>query len=679
MAVENRLSFQGIKTNSVFDRTNLVTIKNMARPYEDNLEEWSGSSSLEFQQLVDRIIAARLAGLPVIWSMGAHVIKNGLSRYIIELVRHGFLTHVSGNGATSIHDFELAFLGETSEDVARSIEDGSFGMWEETGSYMNEAVQQGVQLGLGYGASLYKYLSDYPEKFPYYDDCVFVQCQKYGVPYTCHISIGTDIIHQHPTVEFAALGAASGEDFRLMSRSVEGMQAGGVFLNFGSAISGPEIFLKCLALARNRGLPMSGITAANFDIVSVPAGGKLQDTDPSYHYRPRRVFIDRLNEIGGMGCLFPGLHQQTIPALFHALLLKKEKQGVEFPEISTIPNTPIAGDNQVTMFPVSMRNSRLHVEALSELGYGKESASTPGMGSLNGPEFDDFIKRLWTARNNDCRVLVSVGSNMVGSGVNRYLADLIKRGYITHLAVTGAACSQDIELAVCGRAEELEEGYLQAGKLGMWKEAGDILHRALSEGLAEGKGYGQSLIAYAGKHPQSFPYIEESLLGACARYGIPYTCHITIGTDDIQLHPDSNFAEQAKASGYDFQSYCHSVANLEGGVFINFGSAVTGPEVFLKALSISRNLQHQVHHITTANFDIVKLGDYSKKVGYEDWDYYYRPRKNIIHRPTSLGGKGFHWEGLHSDTVPAVWKALASMEKQAEGMRCNHIKESETQ
>ncbi|NOU96094.1 hypothetical protein GC093_23130 [Paenibacillus sp. LMG 31456] len=673
MTVDNRLSFQGIKTNSVFDRTNLVTIKNMARPYEDTLEQWSGSSSLEFQQLVDRIIAARLAGLPVIWSMGAHVIKNGLSRYIIELVRHGFLTHVSGNGATSIHDFELAFLGETSEDVARSIEDGSFGMWEETGRYMNEAVQQGAKLGMGYGASLYTYLSAHPQQFPYYDDCVFVQCQKYGVPYTCHISIGTDIIHQHPIVDFAALGAASGEDFRLMSRSVEGMQGGGVFLNFGSAISGPEIFLKCLALARNKGLPMSEIMAANFDIVSVPAGAKPRDTDPAYHYRPRRVFIDRLNEIGGKGYLFPGLHQQTIPALFHALLLRKEEMGVEFPEISTmsLKNAQIDGKRQVTLYPVSTRNNKLDVEALSELEQDEESQST--LGSLNGPEFDDFIKRLWTARKNGCRVLVSIGSNMIGSGANRYLIDLIKRGYITHLALTGAACSQDIELAVCGRAEELEEGYLQAGKLGMWKEAGDIIHQALTDGLAEGLGYGESLMAYASKYPQSFPYFEESLLGACARYGIPYTCHITIGTDDIQLHPNSNFAEQAKASGYDFQSYCHSVASLEGGVFINFGSAVTGPEVFLKALSISRNLLHQVHHITTANFDIVKLGDYSKKVGYEDWDYYYRPRKNIIHRPTSLGGKGFHWEGLHADTVPAVWKALASVEKDAGDTNSKHL------
>ncbi|MDF2716467.1 MAG: hypothetical protein K0R28_3392 [Paenibacillus sp.] len=254
MTDTKRLSFAGIRTNSVHERTNLVTIQNMARPYEPDPQggQWRGASSEPFARLIEAIMSARLAGKPVVWSMGAHVIKNGMSRYVIELVRHGFLTHVSGNGATSIHDFELAFLGETSEDVARSIEDGSFGMWEETGRFMNEAIQQGAALGLGYGPSLYRYLSANPERFPHYDDCVFVQCQRYGVPYTCHISIGTDIIHQHPIVDFHALGAASGEDFRTMCGSVAAMSEGGVFLNFGSAISGPEIFLRGLSARADR-------------------------------------------------------------------------------------------------------------------------------------------------------------------------------------------------------------------------------------------------------------------------------------------------------------------------------------------------------------------------------------------------------------------------------------------
>ncbi|SFL21715.1 Deoxyhypusine synthase [Paenibacillus sp. 1_12] len=664
MTHTKRLSFDGIQTNSVYSRTNLVTIANMARPYEEQAVAFAAAEAPQFQELIEHILAIRQAGKPVIWSMGAHVIKNGLSRYIIELVRHGFVTHVSGNGATSIHDFELAFLGETSEDVARSIEDGSFGMWEETGRYMNEAIQQGAEQGLGYGSSLYQYVSTNPEKFPYYEDCVFVQCQKYGVPYTCHISIGTDIIHQHPIVDFAALGKASGEDFDRMCESIAEMSDGGVCLNFGSAISGPEIFLKGLSLARNHGLPMRDIIAANFDIVPVVADGMPKSTDPEYHYRPRRVFVDRLNELGGTGYLFHGLHQQTIPTLFHSLLRRKQELGIEFPPADpaiSVRQGSTKG-NETVLYPIHTRISRLHVKDLSDplVSLASESFSNQSdtQQAWQPPHFDEFMQRLLLARKHNCHILVSIGGNMIGSGVNRYLIDLIRRGFITHIAVNGAACFQDVELALCGQAEEREDGYLHEGKLGMWQEAGDLIHQALEEGHAAKRGYGESLMDYTHKHLHRLPYLEESLLGACAKYDIPYTCHITIGTDDIQLHPKSDLSIQAGASGYDFQSYCHTVAHLEGGVFMNFGSSVTGPEVFLKALSIARNLQYPVNQITTANFDIIRLGDYSTKVGYADWEYYYRPRKNIVHRPTSLGGKGFHFEGLHQETVPAIWKAV---------------------
>ncbi|WP_193556250.1 hypothetical protein [Paenibacillus ginsengarvi] len=667
-----RLSFAGIQTNSVYERTNLVTIRNMARPYEGEPEHWRGADSPAFAELVESIMTARLAGKPVVWSMGAHVIKNGMSRYVIEMVRHGFLTHVSGNGATSIHDFELAFLGETSEDVARSIEDGSFGMWEETGKFMNEAIQQGAALGLGYGACLYRYLSANPDKFPHYDDCVFVQCQKYGVPYTCHISIGTDIIHQHPIVDFEALGAATGEDFRSMCRSVAAMRDGGVFLNFGSAISGPELFLRALALARNRGLPMKDIVAANFDIVPTQAAFTPPITDPDYHYRPRRVLVDRLEEIGGKPHLFHGLHQHTIPALFHALLKRKQQLGAQFP-VEAAAGDAASGNASRTpllpakLYPVGSRRSRLYsaeppasVSGSGEGAYrvAMEPGQTEEGAGWSAPQFDEFIGRVREAKERGSRILVSLGSHVIGSGAHRYLIEAIRGGYVSHLAVTGATAFQDVELAAFGHTEAVEEGTLAEGKLAMWQETGELVHRALAEGYADDLGYGESLAAYVRRRPEHFPHIGDSLLGACIRTGIPYTCHITIGTDDIQLLPLSDFAVQGSASGFDFQSYCHTVAHLEGGVFMNFGSTVTGPEVFLKALSISRNLQHPVHRITTANFDIVRLGDYHKKVGYEDWDYYYRPRKNIVHRPTSLGGKGYHFEGLHEETIPAIWRAL---------------------
>lgn len=582
---------------------------------------------------------------------------------------------------------------------------------------MNEAISEGAKLGLGYGPSLYRYLSAHPERFPYYDDCVFVQCQRYGVPYTCHISIGTDIIHQHPAVVFKDLGAASGRDFRQMCHSIAGMNDGGVFLNFGSAISGPEIFLKGLALARNRGLEMKGITAANFDIVPASADIRPENAKPEYHYRPRRVFIDRLSEIGGQGLMFRGLHQMTIPALFHKLLARKAELGAEFPPVpESAQNNVGASQAGTKQYPVGTRNSRLHAETLSGparsgtmLQYGgaagaegvksvptetaasntdnadgcavQRQSHSPGAegraadvetgaalerarGASWHPEpFGDFVKRLEAAKTQGARVLVSLGSDVVGSGVNRYLIDLVRRGYISHIAITGAGCLHDVELAAFGQAEELEAGYLREGKLAMWAEPAQMIHQALAAGSSGQTGYGERLMHYIRTHQQLFPYLQESLLGACMESDIPYTCHITLGTDDIQVHPESDIALQAEASGYDFQTYCYSVAHLEGGVFMNFGSTVTGPEVFLKALSISRNLQYPVHHITTANFDIVRLGDYSQKVGYEDWDYYYRPRKNIVHRPTSLGGKGFHFEGLHQDTIPAIWQAVAGGKK----------------
>lgn len=650
---ENRLEFAGVKTNSVYSRINLVTINNMASPYNDPLPEWHIPERMQeqFEELIERIVSARAAGQPVIWSMGAHVIKNGLSRYIIELVRNGILTHVSGNGATSIHDFELAFLGETSEDVARSIEDGSFGMWEETGRYMNEAVQQGAAAGLGYGESLYRYLDRYPNRFPYYDDCVFVQCQRLGIPYTCHISIGTDIIHQHPIVDFEVLGQTSGRDFRTMCQSVAGMDQGGVFLNFGSAISGPEIFLKALSLCRNSGLDMQGITAANFDIVPVNADMRPSEAEAEFYYRPRRNFIDRLGQISGQGYLFHGLHQITIPHLFHGIMKRKKELGVDFPPIERKEKlTP----DRLRLYPIKERINVLQINDLAKLNRDRSAWSTVGEES-----FHDFIARWTKARAQGCGVLVSLGGNVIGAGMNRYLIELLEKGRITHLAVNGACAFQDFELAAFGGTEESDEGQLAAGRLGMWREPGGYLHEALRLGYSQGFGYGKSLMEYAREYPERFPYLDDSLLGSCLKLGIPFTVHITIGTDAIQQHPAADFGIQGGASGFDFQSYSYAVSQLEGGLFVNFGSTVTGPEVFLKALSISRNLGYKVEHITTANFDIVKLGDYHRKVGYEDWDYYYRPRKNIIHRPTSLGGKGFHFEGLHQETISAIWRELA--------------------
>ncbi|MFD0711463.1 hypothetical protein [Paenibacillus sp. GCM10027626] len=662
MRIHERLSFDSIKTNSVYSRTNLVTIRNMARPYEDEPADWpqAAAERQAFEELAELIVETRAAGKPVIWSMGAHVIKNGLSRYVIEMVRNGIATHVSGNGATSIHDFELAFLGETSEDVARAIEDGSFGMWEETGRYMNEAIQQGAAQNLGYGESLYQYLNNRPQRFPHYDDCVFVQCQRSGVPYTCHISIGTDIIHQHPIVDFEALGRTSGKDFQTMCQSVAEMADGGVFLNFGSAISGPEIFLKALSLCRNEGLEMKNVTAANFDIVPVYATQAPSKSESEFYYRPRRNFIDRLGQIGGKGYLFHGLHQITIPRLFHRVLQLKSARNVEFPPYS---RKEVLSRDQRKLYPIAERKADLTVSRLA----GRNAVPDSRWPGSDDPNFRTLALRIQEARERGCEVLVSLGGNVIGSGISPDIVELIDKGYITHLALNGAGAFQDLELAAFGQTEESDGNSLERGRFGMWREPGDMLHAALRDGYAKGLGYGESLISHMTTCPDLYPYRRFSLLDACSRKGIPCTVHVTLGTDAIQQHPDVDFAVQGGASGRDFRLYTSTVTRLDGGVYANFGSTVTGPEVLLKALSIARNLGYAVHRITTANFDIVKLGDYHRKVGYEDWDYYYRPRKNIIHRPTSLGGDGFHFEGLHQETIPALRLALLDREGEQRG------------
>lgn len=313
------LDFGGIKTNTAHERHNLVRIDTLLTPGGYHAPRIDAP---EFDELTDRILAARRNGGMVIWSQGAHVIKNCLSRYLIELMRRGIITHLAGNGACSIHDFELAYLGGTSENVPTAIEDGSFGMWEETGRWMNEALQTGAKNGWGYGESLARYIDANPERFPYREDCVLYQAYRLGVPATYHIALGTDIIHQHPIVDFAAIGATSGVDFHRICASVTRMDKG-VYLNFGSAVIGPEVFLKALSIARNLGYPVFEITTANFDLIDLgDYRSKIGYDDPNYYYRPRKNIVNRPVSRGGKGWHFCLDHKVSIPNLYDRLLEK---------------------------------------------------------------------------------------------------------------------------------------------------------------------------------------------------------------------------------------------------------------------------------------------------------------------------------------------------------------------
>lgn len=304
-------------TYDAHDRRNLVTIENLMTPGVTPHEVYEADG---FDLLVARILEARKNGRPVILSYGAHVIKNRLSRYLIELMKAGVITHLMSNGAGSIHDFELAYLGGTSEDVPTAIEDGSFGMWEQTGRWMNEAIQAGVRDGLGYGEALGRYIDEYPERFPYRDDCVLYQAYLLNVPATYHVAIGTDIIHQHPTADFSAIGAVTGVDFKKVCASVADLD-GGVFMNFGSAVIGAEVFLKALSIVRNLGYPTFRITTANFDLIDLgDYRSKIGYDDPHYYYRPRKNIVNRPTSRGGLGWHFTGDHQITIPTLYDRIM-----------------------------------------------------------------------------------------------------------------------------------------------------------------------------------------------------------------------------------------------------------------------------------------------------------------------------------------------------------------------
>jgi phosphoheptose isomerase len=324
-----------IRTYPVVRRENLVALDDFISPASPLLP----FDNPELAEVGARIIAARSRGRPVIWMLGGHVVKCGLAPVLIDLMERGVITHLASNGAATIHDFEIAMLGHTSEDVAVSIEDGSFGMAEETGATMNRAIRQGARDGLGMGEALGRWLAapltpqlwgesargaEEPfspplssgERFPHRACSLLYNAYRLGIPYTVHVAIGTDIIHQHPECDFAATGFATGQDFKIFCASVCDLE-GGVFCNFGSAVIGPEVFLKALSVARNLGHALREITTANFDLVPLePDYRRPAPKDrPEYYYRPKKNIVIRPVSLGGRGYHIVGDHRATIPNL----------------------------------------------------------------------------------------------------------------------------------------------------------------------------------------------------------------------------------------------------------------------------------------------------------------------------------------------------------------------------
>ena len=261
-------------------------------------------AAADFKKLVKAIYLARRKRRGVIFMLGAHVIKCGLSPLIIDLMKRRFITHVALNGAGIIHDTEIAMAGSTSEEVAAGLKHGSFGMAQETAVFINEAINQGFKEGLGIGVAVGKKI--FRDNLPNRNLSILSSGYKLHCPVSVHIAIGTDIIHQHPSCDGEATGEGSLIEFKNLIYSVRNLNQGGVCINFGSAVILPEVFLKALNLARNLGNRVANFTTANFDMVK--------------HYRPMQNVVCRPTLDSGKGYNFIGHHEIMMPLLYRSIL-----------------------------------------------------------------------------------------------------------------------------------------------------------------------------------------------------------------------------------------------------------------------------------------------------------------------------------------------------------------------
>ena len=300
-----------IETYDLFERQSKVTVDDFATPLRAaaTAEEFLDSlprilAATDIKELAKRIVRARELEKPVIWGIGGHVIKTGLAPVLIDLAKAGFVSAVAANGSVLVHDAEIAMSGSTSEDVDATLGKGGFGAAKQTGDLLNKAAKAAVAGSIGLGESVGREVSALSPKFASHS----LLCHTFEnkIPFTAHLTIGADIGHFHPGTDGAALGGASHHDFRLICSLVREMNGGGVYLNFGSAVVLPEIFLKAVTVTRNLGHELNGITTANFDFIQ--------------HYRPLTNVVKRPTfGTGGKGFAITGHHEINLPLLAFAI------------------------------------------------------------------------------------------------------------------------------------------------------------------------------------------------------------------------------------------------------------------------------------------------------------------------------------------------------------------------
>jgi len=303
------LSFQNLKTYSLKDRPSKVSLKKLGRPFKPGTSFRKFLECLpqelaarDLMEIAQAIVKARKTGRPFIFAFASHVIKVGVSPFLLALMEKGLITALSTNGASMVHDAELAMAGITSEDVAEALKDGSFGAARETGELLNEAARLGAE-GLGLGRALGTLIAE--SNFPYKHLSLFGKAYQMGLPITVHVALGTDIVHIHPSADGATIGKATYIDFQIFARLVSELE-GGVFLLAGSSVILPEVFLKALSAVRNLGYPVKNFVTANFDFIR--------------HYRPLTNVVHRPTLSGGKGYSITGHHEILIPLLYGALI-----------------------------------------------------------------------------------------------------------------------------------------------------------------------------------------------------------------------------------------------------------------------------------------------------------------------------------------------------------------------
>jgi Arginine dihydrolase ArgZ-like, C-terminal, Rossmann fold len=315
------LSLAAVKTYPLPSRPSKVTLKDFARCCTEQSDLRDFLSALPnvlavrtLRELAAHIRKAKTSGKPIIWGLGGHVIKTGLSPVIIDLMKRGFVNGIAANGSVLVHDAEIAMIGSTSEDVDATLPEGIFGGAEETGRLLNHAATSGAKDAIGLGEAIGRELLAMDP--PYCDLSLLCAAYQTKVPFTVHLTIGADITHFHPSADGSALGATSHTDFRLLAELVRQMNDGGVYLNVGSAVVLPEIFLKCVTLVRNLGYPLANITTANLDFIQ--------------SYRPLTNVVRRPTEHGaGHGYSITGHHELTIPLLAAQLICGQNNSSVE--------------------------------------------------------------------------------------------------------------------------------------------------------------------------------------------------------------------------------------------------------------------------------------------------------------------------------------------------------------